>query len=64
MGKAPSAFRLHQWEKTDLGVRGSSSAIPLNDDPLEKNRGFVLAKHAGETEGKGAMLRCLDARRV
>jgi hypothetical protein len=95
VGKAPIAYRLHQWEKTDSGVRGRSSAIPLNDDPLEKNRGFVWAKHAGEevanwevflptlhrlyapvkgkranpfnsfrTEGKGAMLRYLDAHRV
>jgi hypothetical protein len=43
------AYRIHQWEKTDSGVRGISSAIPVTEDPLEgKERGQVWAKHAFE----------------
>jgi len=46
------AYRIHQWEKTDFGVRGRSSAIPVTEDPLEgKERGQVWAKHAGEECG-------------
>ncbi len=47
----PVAYRIHQWEKTDSGVRGMSSAIPVTDDPLETQRGLVWAKHAGEEVG-------------
>lgn len=42
----PLAYRIHQWEKTDFGVRGMSSAIPCEPEPLEK--GLVWAKHGSE----------------
>lgn len=48
---APIAYRLHQWSASDDGVIGMSSAIPVTDDPLEKDRGLVWAKHAGEEVG-------------
>ncbi|MDK2784880.1 MAG: hypothetical protein PWQ41_1692 [Bacillota bacterium] len=44
----PLAYRIHQWEKTDFGVKGMSSAIPLAPEPLEVERGLVWAKHAAE----------------
>lgn len=43
------AYRIHQWEKTDSGVKGLSSAVPVSEDPLEgKERGLVWAEHAAE----------------
>jgi hypothetical protein len=42
------AYRVHQWEATDSGVRGQSSAVPMKDEPLEGNRAAVWAKHANE----------------
>lgn len=43
------AYRIHQWEKTDFGVKGLSSAVPVSEDPLEgKERGLVWAEHAAE----------------
>jgi len=44
------AYRIHQWEATDGGVRGRSSAVPVKAEPLEtaKERGITWAKHAGE----------------
>lgn len=46
------AYRIHQWESTDSGVRGISSAIPVSEDPLEsKERGLIWAKHAAEEVG-------------
>jgi len=44
----PIAYRIHQWEGTDGGVRGLSSAIPMKPDPLETERGLVWAKHCAE----------------
>jgi hypothetical protein len=44
----PIAYRIHQWEGTDAGVRGLSSAIPMKPDPLETERGLVWAKHCAE----------------
>lgn len=40
------AYRVHQWESTDFGVRGISSAVPVEPEPLEK--GLVWAKHGQE----------------
>jgi hypothetical protein len=45
----PIAYRVHQWEKTDSGVRGVSSAIPCVPEPPEK--GLVWAKHGAEEIG-------------
>lgn len=45
----PVSYRIHQWEKTDFGVRGKSSAIPIEPEPLEK--GMVWAKHGEEEIG-------------
>jgi hypothetical protein len=47
----PIAYRIHQWEGTDRGVRGLSSAIPMKPDPLETERGLVWAKHCAEEMG-------------
>jgi hypothetical protein len=44
----PLAYRIHQWEATDAGVRGMSSAIPAAPDPMETERGLIWAKHAAE----------------
>jgi hypothetical protein len=45
----PIAYRLHQYEKTDSGVKGTSSAIPCEPEPPEK--GLVWAKHGSEEIG-------------
>jgi hypothetical protein len=42
------AYRIHQWEGTDSGVRGKSSAVPVAPEPLELERGLVWAKHGAE----------------
>jgi hypothetical protein len=42
------AYRIHQWEATDSGVRGRSSAVPMKAEPLETERGMIWAKHANE----------------
>src|SRR4030042_2521832 len=47
----PIAYRIHQWEGTDAGVHGLSSAIPMKPDPLEMERGLVWAKHCTEEMG-------------
>jgi hypothetical protein len=47
----PIAYRIHQWEASDAGVRGKSSAIPVQPDPLETERGLVWAKHCAEEVG-------------
>jgi len=41
------AYRLHQWEKTDFGVKGLSSAIPMTTQ-TEEDQGRVWAAHATE----------------
>lgn len=43
------AYRVHQWESTDFGVCGMSSAVPVEPEPLEK--GLVWAKHGQEEIG-------------
>jgi hypothetical protein len=45
----PVSYRIHQYEKTDFGVKGISSAIPIVPEPLEK--GLVWAKHGSEEIG-------------
>ena len=45
----PVSYRIHQWEKTDFGIRGMSSAVPIEPEPPEK--GLVWAKHGGEEIG-------------
>ncbi|MCL6479483.1 MAG: hypothetical protein K6T65_13940 [Peptococcaceae bacterium] len=45
----PVAYRIHQWEKADCGVRGISSAVPIVPEPREA--GLVWAKHAAEEVG-------------
>jgi hypothetical protein len=50
----PIAYRVHQWEKTDSGVKGISTAIPVTDDPLETERGLIWAEHASEEVGNWA----------
>ena len=44
------AYRIHQWTATDSGVQGRSSAVPMQPEPLEveKGRAMVWAKHAAE----------------
>jgi hypothetical protein len=42
------AYRIHQWEATDFGVCGRSSAVPVQAEPLELERGQIWAKHANE----------------
>jgi len=44
------AYRIHQWQASDLGVIGRSSAVPMQPEPLEtaKERGIAWAKHATE----------------
>ncbi|MCX8021741.1 MAG: hypothetical protein N2745_03105 [Syntrophorhabdaceae bacterium] len=45
----PLAYRIHQWEKTDSGVKGISSAIPIIPEPPEK--GLVWAAHGSQEIG-------------
>ena len=40
------AYRVHQWESSDLGVKGMSSCV---NETLEK--GMVWSKHASEEVG-------------
>jgi hypothetical protein len=49
----PMGYRIHQWQKTDFGVIGKSSAIGLmkKETPAE---GLVWAKHCGEEIGNWA----------
>jgi len=47
----PIAYRIHQWEANDVGVRGMSSAIPAQPDPMETERGLIWAKHCAEEVG-------------
>jgi hypothetical protein len=46
----PMGYRIHQWEKTDYGVMGKSSAIGTRrkETPAE---GLVWAAHAGQEIG-------------
>jgi hypothetical protein len=32
----PVSYRIHQWENTDFGIRGMSSAVPIEPEPPEK----------------------------
>jgi hypothetical protein len=45
----PVSYRIHQWEKTGFGVRGMSSAIPIEPEAPEK--GLIWAKHGSEEIG-------------
>jgi hypothetical protein len=47
-GNPVIAYRVHQWEATDAGVRGRSSAIPMQAEPMELERGQIWAKHTSE----------------
>lgn len=42
----PLSYRIHQWEKTDFGVKGTSHAISLEPEPMEAVKAWV--KHARE----------------
>lgn len=42
----PISYRIHQWEPTEFGVRGTSFAISLEPEPLEAVKAWV--KHAKE----------------
>lgn len=42
----PLSYRIHQWEKTDFGVKGISSAIPVEVEPKEHL--YSWAKHGSE----------------
>ncbi len=50
------AYRIHQWQASDRGVVGMSSAVPMRPDPLEveQARGLTWAAHAGEEVGNWA----------
>jgi len=53
---APMGFRIHQWEKTDYGVKGKSSAIGWNKKETQEE-GIIWAKHCYEEIGNwGAFL--------
>ncbi len=46
----PLGYRIHQWEKTDFGVRGMSSAIGTRKKETPEE-GLVWAAHCGEEIG-------------
>ena len=46
----PMGYRIHQWEKTDAGVKGKSSAIGMRIKET-KEEGLVWAKHCSEEIG-------------
>lgn len=46
----PMGYRIHQWESTDAGVRGMSSAIGTRK-PETEEEGKVWAAHCGEEIG-------------
>lgn len=43
----PVGYRIHQWEATEGGVRGLSTAIPTEAEPTERLRD-IWAKHCAE----------------
>jgi len=52
----PMGYRIHQWQKTDFGVVGKSSAIGLRKKETPEE-GMVWAAHCGEEIGNwGAFL--------
>lgn len=51
---APVGFRIHQWEATEGGVRGISTAIPTEAEPTERLRD-VWAQHCAEEIGNFAV---------
>ena len=52
----PMGYRVHQWQKTDVGVVGRSSAIG-GERPESPEEGLVWAKHCAEEIGNwGAFL--------
>lgn len=52
--KTPFSYRLHQWEKTDYGVIGKSSALPgtMTETP---EQGMMWAEHCIEEIGNWAV---------
>ncbi|MBF7095606.1 hypothetical protein [Alkalibacter mobilis] len=46
----PMGYRIHQWEKTDYGVRGKSSAIGMRKKET-KEEGLIWADHCMEEVG-------------
>jgi len=46
----PMGYRIHQWEKTDYGVKGRSSGIGLRKKETHAD-GRVWAAHAGQEVG-------------
>jgi hypothetical protein len=46
----PMGYRVHQWQKTDFGVVGRSSAIPRTR-PESREEGLVWARHCAEEIG-------------
>ncbi len=46
----PMGYRIHQWEKTDFGVRGMSSAIGTRKKET-KEEGVIWAQHCEEEIG-------------
>ena len=46
----PMGYRIHQWEKTDFGVRGMSSAIGTRKKETHED-GRIWAVHCGEEIG-------------
>lgn len=46
----PMGYRIHQWQKTDYGVVGKSSAIGMKKKETPED-GLVWAKHCGEEIG-------------
>lgn len=46
----PFAYRIHQWEKTDYGIVGKSSAIGYTKEDT-KESGLVWAEHCAEEIG-------------
>jgi hypothetical protein len=49
----PMGYRIHQWQKTDFGVVGRSSAIGRRK-PETHEEGLVWAKHCAEEIGNWA----------
>lgn len=47
-------YRLHQWQKTDYGIVGKSSAI-INTKKESKEEGLIWAAHCGEEVGNWAV---------
>lgn len=46
------AYRVHQWQSSEAGVIGMSSAIPLHEaDDQYEDSGLIWAQHASEETG-------------